>query len=169
VVRSNVYGDAVAIDGRAVGATGPTAHSLAPEVGWQEAVAFLREKLQERWSGGEPPAAFGVTDEGVMGFQVRNPTDADVWHRYTVDVRNLAVAPVENAPSVVSLQCVDGSECIRQGICRGDHCTAGDFTTQHRWFFDDAKQGAKVARACDHLIELARRRPPPKRAVREPF
>ena len=215
VVRSNVFGDAVAIDGRPLGPTGPDAHALSPgrhtvsvtkpgygawkttvdlldgetrivravlepsssavaeaaEAGasWNATVEFLREKLRDRWSGGEPPAAFGVTDEGVLGFHVRNPADAAVWHRYSLDVRDIAVVPVDHAPSVVSLRCVDGAPCIRQRICREDQCVSGDFATQYRWFFVDEEQGSKVAQACDHLIELARHRPPPKRPVRELF
>lgn len=215
VVRSNVYGDAVAIDGRPLGATGPDAHPLSPGrhsvsvtkpgytpwkttvdlvdgetqavhailepypdaprqaanagVGWSETVEFLREKLRDRWTGSEPPAAFGVTDEGVMGFHVRNPADAAVWHRYSLDVRDIAVTPVEHAPSVVSLRCREDSPCIRQRICRDDHCVSGEFTSQFRWFFDNDEQGAKVVQACDHLIDLAKHRPAPKRPVRELF
>ena len=211
MVRSNVHGDVLSIDGQVLGPTSPTAHtvasgrhvivvekaghsqwqtvvdlvpgeertligSLTPITGastdtvdvakpsnaasWSATVAFVRDKLRDRWENGDPPEDFDVSNEGVMEFRLRNPADPSVWHHYTVDVRKLAVSPDDLAPSVVSLQC-RATPCFRQETCRDGDCSGAKLAAQQRWFLSDATQGEKVTRALEHLIALAKQRPPP--------
>lgn len=214
VVRSNVYGDRVAIDGEDVGPTGPRAHAVGPgthrvavskdgylrwvasvdvapgetrtlrarlrrppavssapppAAGWDETVDFLRRKLRERWESGEGPRELAVSREGVMAFRLRNPVDADVWHHYALELREVGASVVDGAPTVLSLHCAGGSRCIRERLCRGSDCFARDAVAQQRWFFSDAAQAQKVRRAFEHLRALARNGAPPLAADGELF
>ncbi|MFQ5415926.1 MAG: PEGA domain-containing protein [Myxococcota bacterium] len=135
---------------------------------WSDTVAFVRDKLRDRWESGDPPADFDVSDEGVMAFRLRNPADPSVWHHYTVDVRNLAVSPDDLAPSVVSLEC-RSTPCIHQETCHDGECVGGRPVARQSWFLSDEVDGEKVARALAHLIALALQRPPPTQPVGELF
>jgi hypothetical protein len=205
VVRSNVSGDLLSIDGQVLGPTSPETHALVPgrhiivvnkaghspwksivelapgeartlraklvpltptsaaakpaaSASWSDTVRFVREKLRDRWESGDPPSEFEVSDAGVMAFRLRNPSNTAVWHHYRVDVRELAVAPDDLAPSVVRLEC-RVSLCFHHETCRDGNCVRGAPQSQQRWFLSDATQGEKLTRALDHLIELARQRP----------